>query len=150
MTIGVYKLKHKLDATKFYIGSTNNIKSRMVKHKSKVKLCQPNHCKLYKTILEDGWDNYECEVLKEFPEDEVNTEMRISEQDYINELKPTLNTRAALLTEAQRLAAKHDSPETNIVCECGSTITRSHISRHRSTIKHLEYILNCKIKNTSG
>ena len=151
MTIGIYKLTHKSDDDKFYIGSSKNIQARQYKHKSKSNPNLPATCKLYKVIQEDGWDNYEFEVLQEFTEYDSCT-IKHQEQICINDLKPTLNTRAAYLTleekrEANRLAAVKKN-KISMVCECGCSVRRAHIARHRKTFKHKIRVFDMNVAKT--
>ena len=148
MTIGIYKLTHKTDNDKFYIGSSKNIKRRAYKHKSKSNPDCPSSCKLYQVIQEDGWDNYELEVLEEFEEYDTCT-IKHKEQIYISDLKPSLNTRAAFLTteekrELNRIASAKKN-KINMVCECGCTIRKSHLARHKRTFKHKVKIFDINV-----
>ena len=101
MTIGIYKLTHKTDNDKFYIGCSKNIKSRQYKHKSKSNPDFPTTCKLYQVIQQDGWDNYELEVLEEYDQYD-SCAIKHQEQIYISDLKPSLNTRDAYLTTEEK------------------------------------------------
>ncbi len=139
MTIGIYKLTHKTDNDKFYIGSSKNIKSRQYKHKSKSNPDFPTTCKLYQVIQQDGWDNYELEVLEEYDQYD-SCAIKHQEQIYISDLKPSLNTRAAYLTteekkELNRIASAKKN-KIDVVCECGCRVRKAHIARHKKTMKH--------------
>ena len=87
----VYKLYCKdIKITDFYIGSSTNFRKRKTAHKS---ICNnPNNkmynLKVYKFIRTNGgFQNFEFEILIETIEDNI----KILEQKYIKELKPTLN-----------------------------------------------------------
>jgi hypothetical protein len=151
MTIGIYKLTHKTDNDKFYIGSSKNIKARKYKHKSKSNPDFPSSCKLYQVIQEDGWDNYELEVLEEFEEYNSCT-IKHQEQIYISDLKPSLNTRAAFLTaEERREAGRVASALKNridVVCECGCSVRKAHIARHKRSFKHKIRIFDINVAAT--
>jgi len=74
----------------FYIGSSKKFKSRKLNHKS---VCNnPNNnrhnFKLYKFIKANGgFQNFDFEILLETEFDDIKS----FEQEYIKELKPTLN-----------------------------------------------------------
>ena len=151
MTIGIYKLTHKTDNDKFYIGSSKNIKGRQYKHKSKSNPEFPTTCKLYQVIQQDGWDNYELEILEEYDQYDSCT-IKHKEQIYISDMKPTLNTRAAYLTaeekqEANRLASAKKN-KINVKCECGCTVRKAHIARHKKTMKHKLKVFDINVAKT--
>lgn len=151
MTIGIYKLTHKMDNDKFYIGSSKNIKGRQYKHKSKSNPAFPTTCKLYQVIQQDGWDNYELEILQEYEQYDSCT-IKHHEQLYISCMKPSLNTRAAYLTaeekqEANRLASAKKN-KIDMVCECGCKVRKAHIARHKKTMKHKIKIFDMNVAKT--
>ena len=151
MTIGIYKLTHKTDNDKFYIGSSKNIKGRQYKHKSKSNPDFPTTCKLYKVIQEDGWDNYELEVLEEYEQYDSCT-IKHKEQIFISDMKPSLNTRAAYLTpeqkrELNRIASAKKN-KIDVDCECGCKIRKSHIARHKKTMKHKIKVFDINVAKT--
>lgn len=85
----IYKLRHKSDINdqNIYVGYTKDLKKRMTKHKNKCWEA-PNR-KIYKYVTENGgWNNFEMIVLCNCD----NTNKRILEQHFIDELRPTLNT----------------------------------------------------------
>jgi len=84
----IYKLRHKSDVNdeNIYVGYTNCLCYRLIKHKNKSSEA-PNR-KLYRYVAENGgWDNFEMIVLCNCD----NTNKRILEQHFIDELQPTLN-----------------------------------------------------------
>jgi len=81
----------------FYIGSTFDFNRRLKKHKVRSKT---SDFKLYKAIRDNNnkFDmvllyNYECYT---------DTELRIVERKYYDELKPTLNSQRPYITEEER------------------------------------------------
>lgn len=85
----IYKLRHINDINdeNIYIGYTGDMKYRFKKHKNK---CweRPNR-KLYRYVLANGgWDYFEMSVLCKCN----NTNKRILEQHFMDELRPTLNS----------------------------------------------------------
>lgn len=95
MKYWIYKIKC-LDNNieEFYIGSTNKLSSRKSQHKKNVhnKVSKKYWCKLYQFIRANGdWVNFEIVVL-ETGECEVKEYIRQKEQEFINQLNPTLNS----------------------------------------------------------
>lgn len=76
----------------FYIGSTNNIISRISHHKHGAS--NKNEM-LYRIIRGNGgWDNWTYEIL-DFIDDCTRNEAYIREQCWIEQLRPTLNCCSA-------------------------------------------------------
>ena len=85
---GVYKITNNITG-EFYIGSSKNIKSRWVKHKSpSMWKLQPNS-KLYKDMASYGKDKFIFEVIEE------TADLKEREQYWIEQLNPTYNDRYA-------------------------------------------------------
>lgn len=61
---GIYMLINKVNG-KIYIGKSNQLRPRMVGHKTAAKK-RKNKCPISKAINKHGWDNFEIEVLAEF------------------------------------------------------------------------------------
>jgi group I intron endonuclease len=146
MTIGIYKLVHKEKHEKFYIGSSKNINNRFTKHKYICKKTSPTTT-VYKELRADGIDNYVLEILEEM-QDYDNFLLKEKEQYYISQLKPSLNTRAAYLTEEEKYLINKECwtarNKISIKCECGCTIKKSHIQRHKRTKKHRKKLIEIK------
>lgn len=82
----IYKLTNTITGD-FYIGSRNNIKNSLAKHKyQSVWISIPND-QLYQDIQKYGIDKFEFQVLAEVEADELK-EM---EQQFIEKLQPTYN-----------------------------------------------------------
>jgi len=137
----------------FYIGSSFDMKERKYKHKSNCK--NPNskkfNSKVYKYIRENqGFDNWKFEIL-ETNEFESKKELQIREQHYKNLLNPSLNTYNAHTTKEQRKAYIKNYDEIrgikNILCGCGSLLSKTTISRHKGSDKHQKYLQNITIHN---
>ena len=88
----------------FYIGSTDDLEKRVESHTNSCnnKTSNSNY-KVYKFIRENGgisnWEInpieiYECEMTK--------LQLKIEEQFYMDEYKPELNCRRAILTKEQK------------------------------------------------
>ncbi len=96
MSFTIYKIYLKDNPELFYIGSTNNYKTRKRSHKSHLnnKICKSL---LYKTIrTHGGYDNMVFEKLEDYKytfKDDYQERMFI-EEIWIRHLQPTLNTRS--------------------------------------------------------
>jgi len=76
----------------FYIGSSKNVKRRFREHKTRFN-CGVKNCndKLYDFIKSNGgFEKFKYDILEEF-ENITLKELHIKENDYIKNLKPTLN-----------------------------------------------------------
>ena len=82
--------------------------------------------------------------------------LKIVEQYYIDKIKPELNTIRAYITDEQREEYykkyyqdhKHIMMEYNqqvVKCNCGCSISRHHLARHKRSKKHLKLLENINI-----
>ena len=85
---GVYKITNKITGD-FYIGSSNNIKSRWIHHRSPSVWKNCTGMKLYKDMAQYGLDNFLFEIVEE------TAELREREQYFIDLLKPSYNDKRA-------------------------------------------------------
>jgi group I intron endonuclease len=95
----IYKIIDKNNSNEFYIGSTNKVSARRSSHKKSTsnKVSKKYWCKLYQYIRSNGnWENFDFIIL-ECGEVENKTDMKKKEQEYIDNLKPTLNTISSYL-----------------------------------------------------
>jgi hypothetical protein len=93
----IYKIIDKNNNEEFYIGSTNKLSTRKSSHKKHVhnKVSKKYWCKLYQYIRANGdWENFDFIVL-ETGTCEDNNYYKQKEQEYIDKLKPTLNSISA-------------------------------------------------------
>ena len=104
--IQVYKIWYADAPDDFYIGSTKlRLSARMAKHRSKVR--SGSTSKLYTLMREKGINNFEYVLVATCMVRSVD-EQRQFEQQLISELKPTLNTNRAFITEEQRKEAQKE------------------------------------------
>ena len=97
MKYWIYKIMDKTNNEEFYIGSTNRLSSRKSHHKKNVhnKVSKKYWCKLYQYIRANGdWENFDFIVL-EAGTCEDKTYIKQKEQEYIDKMKPTLNSISA-------------------------------------------------------
>jgi len=131
----------------FYIGSTVDLKERIGTHKFD---CKNSNLKIYTFIRENGgWDNwkFDIELLTTGYDKEIRREM---EQNYIDCLKPSLNSRNAKGHDKLGTRKKYrmnnnekikEKANVKVSCNhCNKLITRSNLARHIND--------NCKGKET--
>ena len=164
----IYLIKHKTcDDKKVYIGSTINLKQRIWQHKkacNNEKYKEYNY-NLYKYIRDnDGINMYEFIILECYVCN-FKYELYDREDDYIQMYDNNLNTFRAYLTgrEIKEINKKYreDNKEKikeikkkyydenkekikekiseKITCECGSIVSKHHMTRHRRSLKHIAY-----------
>ena len=133
------------DISDFYIGSTKKWDSRKSVHKSQ---CNNGiKKKVYRYINEyGGWDNWDMIEIG-FQENLTSMEARIMEDILMEELGSTLNNNAAYRSYEKSLLYQTEYHEKHkhysdkrarekITCECGITISRGIIARHRKSDIH--------------
>ena len=90
----IYKICCKdTDITDIYVGSTTNIKKRILNHKNNCNNPKDKcyYYKVYEFIRNNGgWDNWDIIVIEQYP---CNSHLDavIKEREYYETLKPTLN-----------------------------------------------------------
>ena len=151
----------------FYVGSSENIHLRMNCHASDCH--NPNahnyHLQVYQFIRDNGgWENWNYKIIHQ-EKDLSRKEAKIREQSFIDDLKPSLNTRNAF-TDKKEYDKKYNEEHKEeikeyhknyyhenweeirarvsetITCECGAKIRRGDIATHRRTIKHQNLMNN--------
>ena len=86
----IYKLYYKDDPTFFYVGKASNLRTRINSHKN--SLSKYPDQKLYRFIYSKGWDNFQVEIVQELNIKQHKLQEHNIEQEYLDILKPTLNT----------------------------------------------------------
>ena len=174
-----------------YVGSTTNMHKRLLRH---IKDTKTSPSKLYNKIRENNVI-IKMEVLKVCPEVNDKRDLEKLEQEFIDKLKPTLNSQQAYLTDEKRKeyakllqrkiranggeeyrqkererhrkyrennrekikakkpeydrkyrennrekisAKKKATAQETVVCECGISITRGCLSKHKKRATHLD------------
>jgi hypothetical protein len=101
----IYKITCNLPSiNQIYIGSTADYEARCIAHRSDChNVNSPNYgYKVYNYIRANGgFGNFTIDVIEHYP-CANKTAMRIREQYWINEYKPTLNTNKAYRTEEEK------------------------------------------------
>ena len=137
----IYKLYCKDPSiTDFYIGSTNNLKLRKVKHKYCVNhINNKSRFRVYDFIRANGgWDNFTCVILLQLHNFMIDQDLRRIEGAFIKLLQPTLNERIAGRTvkEYYKDNIEHITKykKTKISCKyCNMFVRRVNIARHQKT-----------------
>jgi hypothetical protein len=135
----IYKLCCKdTSINDIYIGSTCNFRARKAEHK--YRLNKNNNRKVYQFIRDNGgWDNWDMVMIQqESVENKLQKEKL--EREYIDELKPTLNSSIPTRTRLERDRENKDYLNKKYDCECGGKYTTIHKSRHIKSKKHQDYI----------
>ena len=86
----VYKITNTITGD-FYIGSSKDVKKRWAEHKCQSKWNEQPNSQLYKDMKKYGLNNFVFQILAEVEE----AFLKETEQEFIEELKPTYNNRNA-------------------------------------------------------
>lgn len=147
----IYKIQHSTEANLCYIGSTFNYMNRQYQHMRCIKdeNCQK---RLYVRIRATGGVfSYTISIIEEIPDiDKLN--LRLRENEYIINLKPSLNHNKAFTTPEQKKEAVKEyyiknrdilllKKKSKIQCECGCLLSRSNPYDHRASKKHVRLLL---------
>lgn len=175
----IYKITN--DVTNdIYIGSTcRTLNVRLTNHKAKARLLLSDS-KMYITMREIGTEHFEIELIEDYPCNS-KSELLQREDYYITEIKPSLNTKNAVMNHEKRKIYRDKYVQENrekinqkekkyrqehkdkvkrwqhnnylknkveklakqqevVVCECGDTLTRGNMSRHRKGGRHLKML----------
>jgi hypothetical protein len=150
-----------------YVGHTTSFKDRKKKHKSNCynEKNKSHNLKVYKTIRENGgWDNWTMMSIENFPCNDVN-EATKRERYWYEELNADLNmrnpnrnitdssknyyeTHKEIIAEKAKIKYENNKEiikekrKEKITCECGKITSNQHLSRHKKTIKHQNFINN--------
>ncbi len=149
-------LIYKIDVGgEIYIGSTCDLNQRKLNHKDRAfnKNSDKYNCKLYKKIRD--CNKWEMSLLELYPCND-RVELCKKEQEYIDKLKPTLNTQLLVYSGLSRKEYEklHNKTETRlksrekyynkvshyVTCECGAKIQFCSLERHRKSNKHLNHL----------
>jgi hypothetical protein len=100
-TACIYKIYNKLNPEEFYIGSTiQSLTRRFQSHKA-LDSSKKTHISLYDVMLEKGFDKFDIELVCCYENCENQKQLKILEQEVMDELKPTINKYRAYCNEEQ-------------------------------------------------
>ena len=139
-----------------YIGSTTQLLcNRMKKHRESYTYdMKKSHLKIYQAFSKHGMQNFYIELLEKYP-CSSKEELLAREGYWIRNEKPSLNTNIAGRTDAEYAKDNKERCDENkrryyeknkeliyqrnnerIQCECGCTVTKMNMQRHKATEKH--------------
>ena len=141
MKFYVYKLYNEKG---IYYGKTNNIKCRMSKHRSLNNNCSSK-------ILFNEEDNVKIDILNTFDneEDASICELKYIKDNFnncVNKNVPRQTAHEHYINNRERLL---EDKKTRIICECGCEVSKRHLSRHRRTLKHRNFIHDINNNNNN-
>ena len=87
---GIYKITNTITGD-FYIGSSKNVKRRLANHKCQSTWNKQPNNPMYHDMKNYGIDKFEFQILAEVEE----SFLKVTEQKFIELLKPTYNNRRA-------------------------------------------------------
>jgi hypothetical protein len=150
-----------LTITETYVGHTTNWTKRKYQHKH--NCCNENskiyNLRVYTFIRENGnFDNWDMILIEEYScENKLQAKQR--ERYWIKTLNATLNTnipsrtknewkeenKELILQQSEQYREQNreminEKKKEKITCECGSSIARAHLARHRQSKKHQDFI----------
>ena len=161
----IYKITCNLPTiNEIYIGSTANYEERCIKHRTHChNVNHPSYgYKVYNYIRANGgFGNFTIDVIEHYP-CANKTAMRIREQYWIDEYKPTLNNNKAYIT-ADELKEWHQKYRINnndqlrakakqvIQCSlCDKTYTKSNKLKHQKSKYCKNYIFTASESTTES
>ena len=128
----VYKITNTITGD-FYIGSSKNVKKRWTDHKCPSKWNDNPNNPMYLDMQEYGVDNFDFQILAEVEAEEL----KVTEQKFIELLKPTYNNYNANGLDIERRKEYHKTDKckeykkeyNNQLCSYnGETLTLSALS----------------------
>jgi hypothetical protein len=163
----IYKLINYDYPELVYVGSTTNFTKRKQCHKvSCLNEKSKNHnLKVYANIRDyDGWENWNMIKICDYPCNNKR-EAELKEDEYMTELKASLNMIRASRTQQQYREDNKEKIQENmkeynkeyyetnkttilenmkklVKCECGCEVTKNDLKRHQRTKKHIK-LMNC-------
>tara|TARA_R110000822_G_scaffold121_1_gene547 strand:+ start:172 stop:612 length:441 start_codon:yes stop_codon:yes gene_type:complete len=129
---------------KNYIGSTNNIRTRLLQHK--YNLTKKDNSKynlpFYKYIRNNKLTIEECklEIVKILWDCNSMNNAKIEEQKCIEELKPELNTHSAYqpyLNKKEYDKIRYYKINSKVKCECGRMVIERELENHKKRNIHI-------------
>ena len=163
----IYKIQCREKPELIYVGHTTDFTRRKNQHRT-VSNCSSSskyNRKLYLMIRENGgWEMFNMIQIKEYPcenkrqaeaeEDKMMQELKsnlnscrsftgMSESDYAFQYRATHKDRKKVVDRIYREKNKEaikQKKQKKMQCECGQTASSSHMSRHRLSQHHIEFI----------
>jgi len=124
------------------VGSTENLKIRWGKHKCNYRVwlnSKGQSYTIYPYFKKFGIENFKCEIIKEYVVCDNNGK-NAWEQLWINKLKcvnKNFPLKMLLRKQYQQNFMKtYKRDKSNVVCECGETVRKYHLKKHRTRKLH--------------
>ena len=99
---GVYKITNTVTG-EFYIGSSKDVETRWVKHKSPSTWKKSPNNQMYLDLQKYGIDSFEFQILEEVEQECLKE----TEQQFIEKLNPTYNNNNAKGLDVKRYKERH-------------------------------------------
>ena len=155
----IYKIVCKdVNIKDFYIGSTTNFTNRKRQHKNiAINDTVKSHYYVYVFINQNGgWDNFDMIEVEKYNASDHNDALK-RERYWFEELNATLNKQIPSRTQDEYETMRNKAPkrteykkkndkehQVKITCECGCIVSKRHISEHKKTQKHLNFVNQSK------
>ena len=141
----IYKIQHQDKPELLYVGSTINFTKRKHEHKHRCnnENRHGHNSKVYQMIRENGgWTEFCMIEIKKFP-CQSKREAEAEENRIMLEMKANMNSnRAYKITDEEELKKYRDDnclkKKEYMICDCGCSITRASLSRHKKSDKHIK------------
>ena len=152
----IYKITNDFN-TDIWIGSTcDTLVKKFSVHKAEAIRNLRKDCIIHNLIRENGFDRFRIQLIEDFPCEDLY-QLRQRQGYYIRELKAInkyaddkdyyeqnkINISQYYKEYSQKPEVKERIKERSseiIVCECGCSLTRYSMSKHRKTKVHLNFI----------
>ena len=115
---GVYRITNTITGD-FYIGSSNDVKSRWAHHKIPSRWKQHPNNPMYLDMQKYGLDKFVFEILAEVEEEKLKE----TEQEFIETLKPTYNNYNAKGWNIESYKDYKNKYDNQLCCFNGETLT---------------------------
>lgn len=150
----------------YYFGSTIlNLATRLRNHQTRCMNGKGQNRKLFIYFTEHGWDKAEIQLVsshnfdtnKQLREEEnKHIDMSLKDPKCLNEIRAVKSAKADRESRYNYIASHQEQRQNTrkkyyeshkcvinekVICECGSTVSRSHLIRHKKEAKkHLEFV----------
>ena len=124
-----------------YVGSTCSYRSRKSLHKNSTEYPDsPGHTRnLYNFIRENGgWSNFSMIPIFKYTDCKSRMDLKIKQGYYMDLLNSTLNKKIHIQEKKDKTGYIYVRPK--IICECGTSVLKQNINKHRTSLKHLKLI----------
>lgn len=107
---GVYKITNSVTGD-FYIGSSKDVKHRWITHKAPSYHAQHSNLRMYQDMMQFGLNNFTFEILEE------TDNLKVREQYWIDQLKPSYNRNKANGWDIERYKEYYNTNKDKILAQ---------------------------------